>query len=265
MRKLAILLAGAAAALAATAASAHTFFLVPDSSHAQGTSGFVIRATVGSTFPTPEAVVPADRAERTWILGAGNPQLHVQGADEKSLLLHVANPQPGLLVTAVKSKPRDVEYAEDRIPLILEEYRFAPAAAAAVERLPKPRTWKVSSRRFAKTLVCVQQCAGNVGEQPLDGTLEFVSRGAGLEHFQLIANGRPLADYPVDLVASDGKAQHIRSDGQGMVHVPATATGPLMLFAAVLTPPTGVERFTLDLSSITFERPARTGVRPERG
>ena len=179
--------------------------------------------------------------------------------------MHVANPQPGLLVTAVKSKPRDVEYAEDRIPLILEEYRFAPAAAAAVERLPKPRTWKVSSRRFAKTLVCVQQCAGNVGEQPLDGTLEFVSRGAGLEHFQLIANGRPLADYPVDLVASDGKAQHIRSDGQGMVHVPATATGPLMLFAAVLTPPTGVERFTLDLSSITFERPARTGVRPERG
>lgn len=254
MKRFWTLLTGATGAFAATAASAHTFFLIPESFHAQGVTGLVIRATVGSSFPTPEAAVPADRAERTWVVGAGNPQLHIQGADAKSLLLHVANPHPGLLVTAVKSKPRDVEYAEDRIPLILEEYRFAPAAAAAVERLPKPRTWKVASRRFAKTLICVQQCAGSVGQQPLDGTLEFVTRGAGLEHFQLIANGRPLVDYPVDLVTANGKAQHLKSDTRGMVHLPTAASGPLMLFAARLTPPASGDRFTMDLSSLTFER-----------
>lgn len=254
-----------AGAIAAAPASAHDFFLMPDSFHVHGSNAFIVRATVGSNFPTPEITVTADRVERTWVRGAGNPQLHVQGADEKSLILHVAEAGPGLLVTAIKTKPRDVEYGEDRIPLILEEYRVAPEAAAAVERLPKPRTWQVSSRRFAKTLVCVDQCAGTVAEQPVDGTLEFVMHGATREHFQLIANGRPLGNYPVDLVGSDGKRQHLTSDAQGMVHVPAAATGRMMLFAAVLTPPAGAERFKLDLTSLTFERSAEKPLTPERG
>lgn len=265
MKKLPILLGAAVSAFAASAASAHDFFLLPDSFNIHGTNQLMIRATVGSSFPTPEVVVSADRVDRTWTRGAGNPQLHVMGTDEKSLLLHVADASPGLLVTAVKSKPRDVEYAEDRIPLILEEYRVAPEAAAAVERLPKPRTWQVTSRRFAKTLLCVEQCAGTVAGQPLDGTLEFVAHGSTREHFQLIAGGRPLGNYPVDLVGSDGKRQHLSTDAQGMVHVPASATGRMMLFAAVLTPPAGPERFTLDLTSLTFERSAEKALTPERG
>ena len=264
MKKLSILFGSALAALA-SAASAHTFFLLPDNFHVRGTNAFIVRATVGSSFPTPEVAVTADRAERTWVVGAGTPQLHVMGADEKALTLHVADARPGMVVTAAKTKPRDVEYAEDRIPLILEEYRVAPEAVAAVERLPKPRTWLVSSQRFAKTLVCVDQCAGTVAEQPLDGTLEFVARGAGFDHFQLIGSGRPLGNYPVDLVGSDGKTQHLTTDAQGMVHVPATATGRMMLFAAVLTPPTGAERFKLDLTSLTFERSAAKPLTPERG
>jgi hypothetical protein len=265
MRKPSILLGAALAAFAASGASAHDFFLMPDSFQVHGSNQLMIRATVGSSFPTPEIAVTADRAERNWVVGAGNPQLHVMGVDEKSLMLHVAGAIPGVLVAAVKSKPRDVEYAEDRIPLILEEYRIAPEAAAAVERLPKPRSWQVTSRRFAKTLLCVEQCAGDVGAQPLDGTLEFVAHGPTREHFQLIAGGRPLGHYPVDLVGPDGKRQHISSDAQGMVHVPASAQGRMMLFAVVLTPPAGAERFILDLTSLTFERSAEKPFTPERG
>lgn len=263
--KKSVLLGSALAALAVSPAVAHDFFLLPESFQVRGSNQLMVRATVGSSFPTPEVVVPADRAERTWVVGSGNPQLHVQGTDATSLMLHVAGASPGGLIVAVKSKPRDVEYEEDRIPLILEEYRVAPEAAAAVGRLPKPRTWQVSSRRFAKTLVCVEQCTGNVAQQPLDGTLEFVSHGAAGEHFQLIANGRPLGNYPVDLVGSDGKRQHLRSDAHGMVHVPPGATGRMMLFAAVLTPPAGAERFKLDLTSLTFERSAQGEFTPERG
>lgn len=132
---------------------------------------------------------------------------------------------------------------------------MAPEAAAAVERLAKPRTWKVVSRRFAKTLVCVQSCRGGAASnRPLDGTLEFVTRGSGTDHFQLLAGGKPLGNYPVDLVGSDGKRQHLTTDRQGAIHVPAGAKGSQMLFAAVLTPPKGFERFTLDLTSLTFAR-----------
>lgn len=256
MNSLLRLFSAAVAAATATAATAHDFFLLPDSFHSHEPGGVAIRATVGSSFPTPEIVVPADRAERTWVVGGGQPQLHITGTDDKSLLLHVAGAGAGKLLVAVKSKPRDVEYAEDRIPLILEEYRVAPEAAAAVERLPKPRTWEVVSRRFAKTLVCVQSCSGGTAaDQPLDGTLEFVTHGSGAEHFQLLADSKPLANYPVDLVDSDGKRQHLATDPQGIVYLPAGTKGALMLFAAVLTPPKGTERFMLDLTSLTFELP----------
>lgn len=253
MNRFTYLVAAAAAALTATSAAAHDFFLIPESFQAQP-GGFVLRATVGSSFPAPEIVVTADRAERTWVIGNGKPQLHVTGTDAKSLLLHVADAQPGKLIVAVKAKPRDVEYAEDRIALILEEYRVAPTAVAAVERLSKPRTWKVVSRRFAKTLVCVRECSGGAAtNRPLDGTLEFVTHGPNAEHFQLIAGGRPAGNYPIDLVAG-GKRQNLMTDASGVVHVPATSKGTMMLFAAVLTPPRAAERFTLDLTSLTFNR-----------
>jgi hypothetical protein len=54
--------------------------------------------------------------------------------------------------------------------------------------------------------------------------------------------------------ASDGKRQHLTTDAQAIVHLPAGAKGSLMLFAAVLTPPKGAERFTLDLTSLTLAR-----------
>lgn len=255
MKKLTVLTAAGLAALAATKASAHDFFLLPDSFHSHSSGPILIRATVGSSFPTPEIVVTADRAERVWLRGSGQPVLQVVGADKTSLLLHAMGAKPGALVAAVKSRPRDVEYAEDRIPLILKEYRVAPEAAAAVERLPKPRIWKVNSRRFAKSLICVRTCKGGAAtNQAVDGTLEFVTHGARLENFQLLAGGRPLGNYPVDLVGSDGKGQHLTTDANGIVHPPASARGAQMLFAAVLTPPRAAERFTLDLTSLTFSR-----------
>ncbi len=255
MNKMLLILAGCSGAVCASPALAHDFFLLPESFHMVKPGGMLVRATVGSNFPVPEVVVPADRAQRTWAMGSGRPQLHITGTDAKSLLLHVAGAKPGKLIVAFKSKPRDVEYAEDRIPLILGEYRVAPEAAAAVGRLAKPRTWQVISRRFAKTLACVSSCNGGANtDQPLDGTLEFVTQGAAGKHFQLLAGGRPRATYPVDLVGSDGKRQHLTTDAQGLVHVPAGAKGTMMLFAAFLTPPAGSGRFTLDLTSLTFAR-----------
>lgn len=255
MKKTLLLPIWVALAAIPSAATAHDFFLLPESFHAHQSGSLVVRATVGSTFPNPEILVTPDRVERAWASGEGQPRLHIAGTDDKSLLLHLAGAGSGRIVAAVKAKPRDVDYGEDRIPLILEEYRVGREAVAAVEQLPKPRTWKVVSRRFAKTFACVHTCEGGAeAARPLDGRLEFVVHGSAGEHFQLIGGGRPLADYPVDLVGRDGKRQHLATDAEGVVRLPAGAKGPMMLFAAVLTPPEGTGRFTLDLSSLTFER-----------
>ena len=238
-----------------SAASAHDFFLLPEQFVASGESGVALSATVGSSFPVPENAVPADRVERVVAVGAGRPQVHIVGAGPKALNLNVAGAGPGLLVIGGSAKPRDVDYAEDRIPLILGEYRILPKAAAAVEALPRPRTWQVLSRRFAKLFVCVSSCGDrSAAERPLGAHLEFVGSRASNDRFRLLAAGKPLGNYPIDLVGQDGKRQHLSTDKGGHIRLPAAARGTMMLFAAKLEPPAAAGRFTLDLTSLTFNR-----------
>lgn len=244
-----------ASAVIATAASAHDFFLLPTQFRTAGTGPIHVQATVGSSFPKPEAAVPADRAERVTAYGAGNPQVSVGTATKEALGLHVSGARPGLLAVGVTSKPRDVDYAEDRIPLILGEYRVLPQAAAAVGALPRPRTWQVVSRRFAKTFLCVRTCSNRAAAgQSFGADLEFLGRRGSASHYVLLANGKPLLNYPVDLVGADGKRAHLSTDARGEIRIPARARGTMMLFAAKLEPPAGAGRFTLDLTSLTFSR-----------
>lgn len=242
--------------VAASAANAHDFYLMPQEFRTPGAGPVTIHATVGSSFPDRTNTVEADRVDRLIANGAGSPKLQIAGSTATALELKAAPVRPGMLVAAVATKARDVDYAEDRIPLILEEYRVRPAAAAAVANLPRPRTWQVSSRRYAKTFVCVRTCANHaVGERATGASLEFVGRSASFKHFRLLTRGKPLVNYPVDLVGQDGKRQHLSTDRKGDVHLPAGAKGTMMLFAALLKPPSGSERFTLDLTSLTFHRP----------
>ena len=239
----------------ASAAAAHDFFLLPAQFTASDRGPVTIQATVGSSFPKPEIAVTADRAERVAAYGAGRPQVHVGAATKEALTLTVTGARPGLLAVGVTSRPRDVEYAEDRIPLILGEYRVLPHAAAAVEALQRPRNWQVVSKRFAKAFLCVRTCANRtIAERSFGAELEFVGRQSSTTHFRLLTRSRPLANYPVDLVGADGKRLHLSTDSRGEVHLPANARGVMMLFAAKLEPPTGAGRFTLDLTSLTFSR-----------
>lgn len=256
MRKTIIRLTAIAVTFAASAAAAHDFFLLPGQFTTSAASSVRIQATVGSSFPTPEIVVPADRAEKLLAHGPGKPRLRIVGAGEKALNLEVTGAKPGLLVAVATSKPRDVDYAEDRIPLILGEYRVSPEAAAVVEALPRPRTWRVVSRRFAKTFVCVVNCRDRRAAQKPTGThLEFVGSRASSANFRLLAHGRALPNYPIDLVDQAGKRRHLTTDSRGEVRLPADARGMMMLFAAKLEPPAPAGRFTLDLTSLTLSRP----------
>ncbi len=255
MKKINFAVAALASLTAASAANAHDFFLMPDDFRTA--AGPVrIHATVGSNFPKAENTVAADRVDRMVAFGAGSPQVRVVGATATALDVEVTSTRPGMLLTAVRTKPRDVDYAEDRIPLILGEYRVRPEAAAAVEKLTRPRNWQVSSRRYAKTLVCVRTCANpGVSARPTGASLEFVGRSAAFDHFRLLADGKALANYPVDLVGQDGERQHLMTDARGDVRLGASARGRMMLFSAKLEPPAKAERFTLDLTSLTFSRP----------
>lgn len=257
MIKLAGMVGIATVAWLSSAAQAHDFFLVPGQFVTLQAGPQPLQASVGSSFPQPATVVTADRVDRLFAHGAGKPRLVIVGPGEKALNLRLTGASSGTVVAGVKTLDRDVEYAEDRIPLILEEYKISPQALATVEGLARPRTLKVSSRRFAKTMFCVRQCGKNTAAaaRPMGVALEFVATGSSADHFRLFSLGRPLADYPIDLVTADGMRAHLKTDGKGEVHLAPGARGSMMLFAAVMTPPIGAERFILNLSTLTFARP----------
>lgn len=255
MKQFIIAAAIATGAASASAASAHDFFLLPGQFGTQGTGSVAIQATVGSNFPAPEIAVTGDRVERVSAAGPGKPKVRIAGAGERALNLEVAGAKAGLLAVGLSAKARAVDYGEDRIPLILGEYRVSSQAAAAVEALPRPRNWQVSSRRFAKTFVCVRTCGDRSAARKTFGArLEFVGVGNTDGRYRLLAHDGPLPNYPVDLVGADGKRQHLTTDARGDVHLPANAHGMMMLFAARLQPPVGQFRFTLDLTSLTIRR-----------
>lgn len=236
-------------------ALAHDFFLLPSTGPLSGSAPLAIQASVGSSFPKPENVVTPDRVDRVSAHGTGSPKLTIAGAGATALNLALTDVGAGTVVAAVTTKPRDVEYGEDRIPLILEEYRVSKEALQSVANLPKPRTLKATSRRFAKTLVCVRSCDDlSAARKPLDYPLEFVASEGAPGRFKLLASGRPLGSYPVDVVNEAGERRYHNTNSVGEIDLPVDAKGRMMLFAAVLTPPSGVERYTLDLTTLTFVR-----------
>ncbi len=239
-----------------SAAIAHDFFLLPGAPASSGGAKLTIQASVGSSFPKTDNVVTPDRVDRVSAHGAGSPKLTVDGPGATALNLELTDIGSGTVVAAVTTKVRDVEYGEDRIPLILEEYRVSKAALQSVAELSKPRTLRATSRRFAKTLVCVRGCEDrSAAEKPLGFPLKFVASEGAAGRFKLLASGRPLGDYPVDIVNEAGERRHLNTSNSGEIEVPADAKGRMMLFAAVLTPPASSERYVLDLSTLTFARP----------
>ncbi|MDP8993907.1 MAG: DUF4198 domain-containing protein [Pseudomonadota bacterium] len=248
-------LIGALALGLAAPASAHDFFLLPEQFNVPRPGQTTIRATVSAAFPQLETVVAADRIRHVGASGPGAPQLIMAVPLSNATALTLIAPRPGVVVAGASIHPRDVDYAEDRIDLIMQEYRVAPEAAAAVRSLPNPRTLRVSSRRFAKTIICVGRCGDwPTAQRALGMPLEFVSVGSALDHFRLLRNGQPLPNYPVDLAHQDGRRIHLNTDQRGIVHLPTSARGAVMLFAAVMERPAAGERFGLDLSSLTVNR-----------
>jgi len=228
-------------------ALAHDFFLLP--TQFQGAGSFEVHATVGAAFPTPETVVTQDRiAEMRASEGAS---IAVAGPGEHSLLLTLTPAAPGAHVAGVRTLPREVEYEGERIGLIMEEYEVSAAAQQAVAALPAPRVLRATSERFAKTIVCSQSCAGPAAAQAFGYPLEFVADASGPNQFRLLFNGSPLANYPI-AIATSGARAHARTDADGRIQANADGAGPVMLFAAHMSPPAEAGgRFAMLLTSLT--------------
>lgn len=228
-------------------AMAHDFFLLPDQFH--GAGSFEVQATVGAAFPTPETVVGQDRIAE--LRASDDASVVIVGPGDHSLRLTLTASRPGAHVAGVRLLPREVEYEGERIALIMEEYEVSAEAAQAVAALGAPRVLRATSERFAKTIVCSETCAGASVARAFGYPLEFVAEASSANQFRLLLNGRPLPNYPVAIATSGARAS-ARTDAEGRVTANLDGEGPIMLFAAHMSPPAEAGgRFAMWLTSVT--------------
>ena len=263
-RHVAIISGAAAAALFAGAAAAHDFFLLPDAFLAQTDRPLFVHATSSSDFPALDVGTSRERIGEIKAVVGGRPAaVVVQAQTAKSLRLAVSSRNSGMGVVTVQTPWRDAEWGPDQVETWLEEHPFKPDEVAAARRLlPEPRTLKVRSRRLAKTLACFRTCtpgAASAAGLELELVPEFDRGHTSPSRFQLLRDGRPLAGQPVTVWPASGQRRSVVTDARGHVDVPAGTTGPVMLLAATLDPPSeSGGRFTARLASLTFEAaPAR--------
>lgn len=245
---------GLASVLLASTASAHDFFLLPQSFAPGLGEPVVIQATVSAEFPGAGTVVDLGRIRTQDVVAGGRrAPLVIVGTGTDARLSYTGS-EPGDAVVAVDIPARHVEYAADRIELILGEYDIGGDVAVAARALPKFEPLKVRSTRFAKTVLCTRACGDRDDLRRATGLdLEFVLAASGSMRFVLLASGQPTPNHPVAVVARDGKRHRLMTDGRGTVALPDGLSGPSMLFAALMTPPTEAGgRFDLRLTTLTL-------------
>ena len=258
MRRFLLTAATGLGLLFAVSAAAHDFFLAPEGF--VGTSGrpLIVHATSSSDFPALNVGSPRTRLAEVRAVVGGRPAAVEVQEQAKSLRLAVASETSGMGVVTVQTIWGESNWRPDMVDTYLDEHPFKAEEVAAVRRLlPKGATLQVRSRRLAKTLVCVRVCTPPTkAAAGLEVELvpEFDAAGASPTRFQLVRNGHPLAAHPVTVRPAQGERQKVLTDNEGWVRLPAGMSGPVMLVAATLDPPTEAGgRFTTNNASLTFE------------
>ena len=175
----------------------------------------------------------------------------------KSLRLAVSSNASGMGVVTLQTIWGESSWRPDMVDTYLDEHPFKADEVATVRRLlPKGATLQIRSRRLAKTLVCFRVCTPPARAAGLEVELvpAFDAARSSPTRVQLLRNGRSLAAYPVTVRFGHGKRQSLLTDKKGWVRLPAAMSGPVMLVAATLDPPTEPGgRFTTNNASLTFE------------
>lgn len=205
--------AAAFAGFSSMGAHAHDSWLSPGRLAPRGEAVFELSA--GNRFPVQETGLAASGLNKTACVdGQGrNLALRSEGNTDKALQLRVRglSAVPSPLSCWLELKPFEIELQRRLVPVYLDEIRASAAvreswAALQAQQLP----WLESFRKFvrieaqeqgpatAQQRLAVRQPSGMALEIVLLGDAAVLP-GQPLE-FQVLREGRPFADFPVELV-----------------------------------------------------------------
>lgn len=251
--------------LFAGSAAAHDFFLMPEEFVGTNGSPLIIHATSSSDFPALNVGSPSTRVAGVQAIVADRPAAVEVQEETKSLRLAVTSDTSGMGVVTLQTIWGETDWGPNLMDTYLEEHPFKADDVSTVRRLVKEgSTLQVRSRRLAKTIVCIRVCipATSVAAGlEVEFVPEFDATGVTPARVQLLRDGRPLAKHPVVLRAAHDERMNLVSDDSGWVSLPPAVSGPIMLVAVTIDPPTEPgARFTTNNATLTLEtREGRLG------
>jgi len=222
-----------AVCMAAAAASAHDFWLVPDAFAVSATGEIVVKGQTSSAFPTTLSAVTPDRVTSARVIGAADEErITALETRQNSLVLRHRPKTSGQKIVAVEVGWRHVkETAESfRKYLVGEGAEDALARYDRSGQLPKSDIVRRYAK-YGKTVVEVGSGA-RAFERAAGHPLEFIPledpAGADQLRMRLMFQGKPLDGARVHAgmalpVGQPGKDVTLTTSNGGIITVPAGA------------------------------------------
>ena len=260
-----------ASVVGATIGFAHDFWIIPDIFAFGDDSVLHINGRQGGTkFPTGTAV-PADRVIDARIIGAASSvkitDLAVDGA---SLRLHQKPDKAGQYLIVVGLSTRDFR----ETPAGVVRFLKAEGGAAEAARLEREHTLQgldsvmFTAASYAQTIVQVGKGGPRSFGKPAGLRLEFSPlndpsslRVGDTLHVKMLGNGTPIANIGIEIAtgldsaaAPDAAVTRVAfdADAKGVVHVPLTKAGPVMMRSAFASRKQGGSPKDWDVSRTTY-------------
>ncbi|MEO7360340.1 MAG: DUF4198 domain-containing protein [Gemmatimonadaceae bacterium] len=261
----------AALLLAGSVASAHDFWIIPDlfdfaadaTLHVNGRQG-------GTKFPDGSAV-PAERVVDARVIGATtSTKITEMAVDGASLRLHQKPAAAGQYLIVVGLASRDIR----ETPAGVVRFLKAEGGAAEAERLERENTLAgldsviFTPASYAATIAQVGKGGPRAFGRTSGIRLEFVPqndpghvRVGDTLHVKMMGNGKPVPNIGIELAtgldnAAAATASVTRTaftaDANGVVHLPLSKAGPVMLRSAYASRKIGGAANAWDVSRTTY-------------
>jgi hypothetical protein len=239
--------------LAPGLACAHDSFIVAPATAVAG-QPLLVQVTSSSFFPEPETPIRPNRIDRV-VARSGDASLYASPvAGDVAMQLTLSAPGPEGAVIGVSLTPWEIAIGADEAPHYMDEIGALPSLRTAVIAATTGASMQETYTKHLKTIVCGADCAMAGAERPLGLQMEFVADAADSRSFILLKDGAPLAGLPVFATTEAKGLVPLVTDAAGRIVLPDGLSGPILLMAVDLQPPTpSGGRFQSQWAALTFD------------
>lgn len=242
-------------------AIAHETWVRPRKLDAKPNETILFDLTSGTQFPENDSPIKPERVQsaRLRVQGTWSDELKTQ-LNDNSLVLEATPRQNGIATLVVDLKPKDIELSDDVVSEYFEEINASEEIQKRWNMDKGKFPWKEVYSKNAKTLFAVgdieqddswKRSAGTAFELvPITNPFRFSSNETF--EMQLLANGKPIPDFPIGLITQDSpKRVFETTDANGVAKFKIKSPTNVLFYSVKLNHQ-GEGKWTSNFATVTF-------------